>query len=225
MFSYIQNINSASEPRKAEAVDSRLSNKNKNNRYNQKNQRDEEKNHTDTNCDTRKQGHFNRFSIKALIYFLEDVLEKQLSSIPEEEFSVCATWSRTKHDNSNIPAHRSFSVFPSRPAKPQNKIAPNYAAHIYAHQAEANSIRATGTNQPIHKQIEKEQELSTDLPEEENLYNDHIKQELSELYTLICNLRTFKKTGITHLDIMHGVSITEGVRLALKTHYDTVEPK
>ena len=236
MFSDIQNIRSASEPLKAEAVDSRLSNKKegegefrgKSNKNSPAKEEDAMPTGPEFRADLVNSQSVNRFSVDSLIFFLEDFLEERITGEtsgyfggvidPEEpqenaqDVSTIAPWLRSKPNNLNVPAHLVHPVFSSSSKKPEesrNVVAPRYAAHAYAHRAMLNDV-SQQTRLKVREHVAKSG-LSSDTQ------GNKMEEGIRDIYNLIRDLRDLKQRGITHLDVKDDAALFEGISTAIRT--------
>jgi|GEM_PF-2714165 len=255
MFSDIQNIHSASEPLKTEAVDSRLGNKNNSNKDQNKSRAksdgdDENKqtstdeansnalNNPDTTVNNKDDESINRFSVDSLIFFLEDFLEDhmillamQKSKMQDDphiqptkvvstqkqvqDISTSAPWLRSKHVNSNPSTNPSSSPSLSslqNSEKPRNVVTPRYAAHAYAHRALSNNV-----SPPAHRKNKRHgafEKIADSIPS--TVHSENSKEEISDIYNLIQDLRVMKELGTTHLDVKDNAALLEGIGAAIR---------
>lgn len=208
MFSYVQNIGSASESLKAKAVDSRLGDKNKHSQKNQNNEKSgpliyegdvslENLENLENREDT------NHFSIDSLIYFLEDFLELHLNTFPAEDgrfhepyISSLPPWLRSKHSNLNVSRPLAEDVLETKAS--QNKVAARYAVHAYTHRSLSANVRPAPLDR--HKTIKAEEQ----------------NENVTIVYDLIDDLRILKLAGVTHLNVGDSMTFLEGIDAAIK---------
>lgn len=230
MFSDIKNIGSASDPLKAEAVDSRLDNQRNSQDENSGNKHkksvssdvpDEVVSNSQDNfegrIDAENMVSVNRFSLDSLIFFLEDYLEEcitgkiterdnDLSEENSQNISTLAPWLRSKPGNSNVSV-RSSSLFQGKPNEPRNMVAPRYAAHAYAHRAMLNNV-----SQPTRRRVK--QHVVTNVFSSAD-QNEKTDKKIRDIYNLIRDLRDLKERGVMHLDVKDDAALLEGIGSAM----------
>jgi len=230
MFSDIQNIHSASEPLKTEAVDSRLGNR-KRDDENQRSKLSNDENVEEDKVSLNEEGEptteinkkesVNRFSLDSLIYFLEDFLEEHLvlqttqsNEAPDnlgleskdsiKEISTVAPWLRSRHVNSNSKNNPASGLSSQK----RNMVPPRYAAHAYAHRALSNNI-SRHTQQKV-KQHGAYEQKNAPLP------HNSLSNDVGDIYDLISDLRVMKERGTTHLDVKDNAALLEGISAAIR---------
>jgi hypothetical protein len=234
MFSDIQNIGSASEPLKTEAVDSRLSNKNKDGEnHNNKRSKNEDsvkktlgedinKNDITARVNNADDESVNRFSLDSLIFFLEDFLEEHMTQptainneTPDNEpkdISTTAPWLRSKHVNSNARKKLAPPLSSLTSKDQRNVVPPRYAAHAYAHRALSNSI-SQPTLQRVKKYGAYDQKTNA-LPSKP--HKETSSENIKDIYGLIGDLREMKERGATHLEVRDNSALLEGISAAVR---------
>ncbi|MFP4098231.1 MAG: hypothetical protein ACLFP8_03640 [Alphaproteobacteria bacterium] len=246
MFSYIKDINSASEPLKTKAVDSRLGDKSKDDRsYRSRAKRlrdleynghpePELKSYSDSGQQfyaekegfDRREGS-NRFSVDALIFFLEDLLSEYLrrnaygrvSSDQAKNFAKnsmvkpkrndsfeASPWLKVKHSNVNEASYSPALRVAGEDSG--NRFSMRHAAFAYARQA-AGVSHEMGSSPRVNKFYRQSDDISSQG-------FVAMRNDAGDIYDLIGVLYDLKRDGVTHLDVVDNAPMFEAVFSAVR---------
>ena len=246
MFSDIQNISSASELLKTEAVDSRLNNrKNKGGEYQDNNRDDNNASagepeettqkgfeaRVNTGNDAGNDESANRFSVDSLIFFLEDFLEERImreptKSVQEQKDDESEEDARQKNiqDVSTLepwlrskPRNSNIPALPSSPPSlPSSQNREELRSLIAPRFVAQAYAHRVMLNNISRRTRQKVRQHSITNTLPPATESEKPGEKMRAIYNLIRDLRALKEQGITHLDVKDDAALFEGIGAAIR---------
>ncbi len=240
MFSDIQNIGSALEPLKAEAVDSRLNKKNQEHGEGKKSRGKSDDNahsnqvpaHDASGTDSAEKSpvteakedvNVNRFSVDSLIFYLEDFLEEHIvSQTPNKsdaaDFSDVTQEDSTPHTSIMAPWLRSKHTNSNQrkmisSAVEGSEDPRNVVVPRYAAHAYAHRALSNEISAGARNKVRRH--ITYDPKTGTSSSSEH-DPKIGDIYNLISDLRTMKANGATHLDVKDDAALVEGIGAAIR---------